>query len=144
MSDQTSARITIQAPPAEVMAVITDFEAYPEWAGSVKSAEVLSEDEDGRAAEVRYVLDAGVLRDEYVLEYDYRGADQLRWHLLEARMLTRLDGSYRLRDLGDGGTEVAYDLAADVNIPMLGLMKRKAEKMIVETALKELKKRVEG
>jgi len=31
-----------------------------------------------------------------------------------------------------------------VKIPLIGLLKRKAEKVIVDTALKELKKRVEA
>jgi len=39
---------------------------------------------------------------------------------------------------------VTYRLAVDVKIPMLGMLKRKAEKVIIDTALKELKKRVEG
>jgi ribosome-associated toxin RatA of RatAB toxin-antitoxin module len=144
MTDRTSSRITIGAPPADVLAVITDFEAYPEWTGSVKSAEVRTEHEDGRPAEVRYVLDAGVLRDEYVLEYDYPTGEEVRWRLVEGGLVTRLDGTYRLTDRGDGSTDVDYELAVDVSIPMLGLMKRKAEKVIVDTALKELKKRVEG
>jgi hypothetical protein len=55
-----------------------------------------------------------------------------------------LDGSYTLTEAVDGSTEVTYQLTVDVAIPMLGLMKRKAEKVIIDTALKELKKRVEG
>jgi hypothetical protein len=55
-----------------------------------------------------------------------------------------LDGSYTLEELDDGSTEVTYELTVDIAIPMLGLMKRKAEKVIIGTALKELKKRVEG
>ena len=43
-----------------------------------------------------------------------------------------------------GGTLVTYRLAVDLNIPMLGMFKRKAEKVIIDTALKGLKKRVEG
>jgi ribosome-associated toxin RatA of RatAB toxin-antitoxin module len=144
MTDRTSSRITIVAAPADVLAVITDFAAYPEWTGSVKRAEVLTESEDGRPATVRYVLDAGVLRDEYVLEYEYAAGEEVRWNLVEGGLLTRLDGVYRLTDRGDGSTDVDYELAVDVAIPMLGLMKRKAEKVIVDTALKELKKRVEG
>jgi hypothetical protein len=41
-------------------------------------------------------------------------------------------------------TEVTYALAVDLVMPMLGMLKRKAEKVIMDTALKELKKRVEG
>jgi hypothetical protein len=39
---------------------------------------------------------------------------------------------------------VHYRLAVDVKIPMIGMIKRKAEKVIVDTALKGLKKRVES
>ena len=54
------------------------------------------------------------------------------------------DGSYDLVDNGDGTTTVTYTLTVDVNLPMLGMFKRKAEKMIMDTALKDLKKRVES
>ena len=53
-------------------------------------------------------------------------------------------GAYDLEDNGDGTTTVTYDLAVELTIPMLGMFKRKAEKVIMDTALKELKKRVES
>ena len=55
-----------------------------------------------------------------------------------------LDGSYVLRAQGAGSTEVTYRLAAELGIPMIGMLKRKAEKVIIDTALKGLKKRVES
>ena len=39
---------------------------------------------------------------------------------------------------------MTYRLAVDVSIPMIGMLKRKAEKVIIDTALKGLKKRVES
>jgi hypothetical protein len=59
-------------------------------------------------------------------------------------MLTAMDGSYELIENGDGTTTVQYRLAVDIKIPMIGMIKRKAEKVIVDTALKGLKKRVES
>jgi ribosome-associated toxin RatA of RatAB toxin-antitoxin module len=144
MADQTTSSITIDANPAGVMAVIADFEAYPEWTGAVKEAEVLSAFPDGRAEQVHFVLDAGAIKDEYTLEYEWDDDAEVRWNLVEGRMLKSMDGSYVLVDNGDGTTYVTYRLAVDVKIPMIGLFKRKAEKMIIDTALKELKKRVEG
>ena len=56
-----------------------------------------------------------------------------------------MDGSYRLQGAGTGaGTEVTYTLSVEVKMPMLGMLRRKAEKTIIDTALKELKKRAEG
>lgn len=59
-------------------------------------------------------------------------------------------GTYALRavDVANApeglGTEVVYRLHVDVKIPMLGVMKRKAERTIVDTALKSLSHRVVG
>ena len=67
MADLASSTITISAPPDEVMAVIADIDRYPEWTGQIKSAEVLETGADGKPAQARFVMDAGVLKDEYIL-----------------------------------------------------------------------------
>ena len=65
VADQTSASIDVAARPDEIMAVIADFEHYPDWVDSMKSAEVLSF-VDGNAKTVRMVLDHTLLKDDYV------------------------------------------------------------------------------
>jgi len=145
MAERTESSITVVAPPAEVMAVIADFEAYPQWTGAVKQAEVRSKGANGRAKEVWFDLDAGAIKDQYLLSYDWDADTQVRWNLVEAEQIVKsMDGAYLLTDNGDGTTTVTYQLMVDVKIPMLGMIKRKAEKVIIDTALKELKKRVEG
>ncbi|WP_329494649.1 SRPBCC family protein [Kitasatospora herbaricolor] len=144
MAEHTRASITIEATPAEVMAVIADFAAYPAWTGEVKEIEVLETDGTGRGAQVRLLLDAGAIRDEHVLAYTWDGDREVGWTLVKSQMLRTLDGSYTLAPLRSGGTEVTYQLAVDVKIPMLGMIKRKAEKVIIDRALAGLKKRVEG
>jgi hypothetical protein len=144
MADQSTQSITIDAPPAAIMAVIGDFGAYPEWAASVKSTQVLSSGPDGRAEQVKFQLDAGPVKDEYVLAYTWKGDERVDWNLVSAGMQKSQRGSYVLVPRGAASTEVTYYLAVDLVIPMLGMLKRKAEKVIMDTALKELKKRVEG
>jgi carbon monoxide dehydrogenase subunit G len=144
MGDQTTGEIVISAAPAEIMGVIADFDAYPDWATGVKQTEVVADGPNGRAERVRFVLDATPIRDEYVLAYVWDGDDSVTWTLAEGRMIKAMDGAYLLRDNGDGSTRVTYKLAVDVAIPLIGLLKRKAEKVIIDTALKGLKKRVEA
>ncbi|MFC0597147.1 SRPBCC family protein [Streptomyces palmae] len=145
MAEHTSSSITIEAAPADVMAVIADFDRYPEWSGEVKEAEVLTKDEQGRAEQVRMLLDAGAIRDDYTLAYTWTGTDQVSWSLVKSQMLRALDGSYTLAPAAGGRhTEVTYQLTVDVKIPMLGMIKRKAEKVIIDRALAGLKKRVEA
>ncbi|MFD3509383.1 SRPBCC family protein [Nocardia sp. NPDC058666] len=144
MADRTQRSILIDAPSREVMAVIADLESYPEWVAAAKSVEVLDRDAQGRAAKARFVLDAGVVKDTYVLSYTWRADGMaVSWELLTGDLQKAQDGSYELFDR-PGGTEVVYELTVDLNIPMIGMFKRKAEKVITDTALNELKKRVEG
>jgi ribosome-associated toxin RatA of RatAB toxin-antitoxin module len=148
MADRTESSIVVDAEPTDVFEVIADFAAYPDWTGAVHEAEVLSSDDGGRAEQVRFVLDAGALRDTYTLAYEWDvdpdATGTISWSLVEAGVLKAMDGAYRLRRSPDGGTEVTYQLAVDLRMPMLGMLRRKAEKVIIDTALTELKKRVEG
>ena len=143
MAEHTSSSITIEAAPADVMAVIADFARYPDWTGEVKQAEVLATDTSGRAEQVRLVMDAGAIKDDQVLGYTWTGENEVSWTLVKSQMLRQLDGSYVLKPTGAGSTEVTYLLTVDVKIPMLGMIKRKAEKVIIDRALAGLKKRVE-
>ena len=144
MAEQTSASIVIEATPSSVMAVIADFPAYPQWAKGVQTAEVNEVGIDGRAEQVFFALDVAPIKDEYTLAYDWDGDHEVTWTLVEGKMLKALDGAYTLEDLGNGSTEVTYRLALDVSIPLIGMLKRKGEKILIDTALKGLKKRVES
>ncbi|SDF54016.1 Polyketide cyclase / dehydrase and lipid transport [Blastococcus aurantiacus] len=143
MADQSTQSIVVEAPAADVMAVIADFPAYPQWVSAAKQVEVLEAGPDGRARRVHFVLDAGAVKDDYVLDYTWDDDRKVTWTLVKGQMQKRQDGSYTLVETG-GRTEVTYSITIDLSIPMLGMIKRKAEKVILDTALKELKKRVEG
>ncbi len=126
------------------MDVIADIGSYPEWVSEYTETEVLETDAEGYPLQARLVLEAAVLKDTMVLKYVWP-ADRrsVRWSLVSSALLKSLDGTYRLTPSGSG-TEVTYELAVDLMIPMIGLLKRKAERRLTDTALKDLKKRVEG
>jgi len=144
MAEQTTSSIVVNAEPAAVMSVIADFGSYPQWAQGVKNADVVKDSADGRAEQVYFELDASPIKDQYTLEYDWNGDESVRWWLVQGKMLKGMDGAYELDDRGNGSTEVTYRLAVDISIPMIGMLKRKAEKVIIDTALKGLKKRAES
>ena len=143
MAEQTTSSIVIAAQPVAVMQVISDFESYPLWAQGVRKAEPLGPRGAGRPEQVYFELDASPIKDAYTLRYDWHGDDSVSWTLVEGKMLKAMDGAYELDDRGDT-TEVTYRLAVEISIPMIGMLRRKAEKVIIDTALKGLKKRVES
>jgi hypothetical protein len=143
MADQSTKSIDIDTDPATVMAVIADFENYPTWAASVKKAEVLERAADGRAERVAFHIAAGPVRDQYELSYTWTGDRMVEWSLVKGQMMRSQEGRYVLEPVG-GATHVTYWLSVDLLIPMLGQLKRKAERVIMDQALKELKKRAEA
>jgi uncharacterized membrane protein len=146
MADSSTQSIVIGAPAARVAAVICDFPRYPEWTDAVKSVEVVEEYEDGYASQVRFVLDAGVLVDEYTLAYEYaEDLSRIQWQLVApSRTQKTQNGSYDIDDNQDGSSTVTYTLEVELSVAMLGMFRRKAEKVIMDAALKHLKRRVEA
>ncbi len=143
MADKTAQTIYIDAEPSTVMDVIADIGSYPDWVAEYKETEVLEADEAGYPKVARLVLDAAVLRDSMVLAYEWPADhNSVTWSLVSSTLLKSLDGAYHLVPKGSG-TDVTYELAVDLVIPMIGLLKRKAERRLTDTALKDLKKRVE-
>ena len=85
-----------------------------------------------------------MIRDSYVLAYEWDGDAAVHWQLAEpGSMVTEMSGSYVLTVDGPG-TKVSYELAVGTRVPMIGILKRRAEKTIIETALKGLKSRAES
>ena len=143
MADQTSSSLVIAAAPEAVLAVIADLPAYPAWNSEIKRVEVLEAQPDGRPRRARFEISSGGLSDEYVLDYDW-APHGVSWRLVAPSTLQKAqEGSYRLSP-GTGGTLVRYDLRIDARLPMIGPMRRKIEKRIVEGALSELRRRVEA
>ncbi|SFQ07345.1 Polyketide cyclase / dehydrase and lipid transport [Amycolatopsis arida] len=144
MAEESTQSIEVDAAPERIMAVIADLPSYPEWAKAVRETEVLEEDDAGRAKRVRFTLDAGPVKDVYTLEYDWADDGMsVSWHLLKGQMQKAQNGRYQL-ERRDERTLVTYTLSVELALPMIGLLRRKAEKMIMDTALKELKRRAEG
>ena len=128
MAEQTTSSIVVDAAPASVMAVIADFPAYPDWAQGMHKAEVLETFPDGRAKDVHFEIAEGPIKDTYTLTYDWHGDESVDWSLVQGKMLKKLDGTYRLSPRGDS-TEVTYQLEVELGIPMIGMLRRKAEKV---------------
>ncbi len=135
----------VEASAAEVMDVITDYEAYPEWA-DVKSASVLQRGEGGLATEVAFEVDVPVLgRASYTLAYRYAPGDAgLSWVTREARgAVSNISGEYLLDELDDGETEVTYRLNVELGVLLPGFVRTQGAKRVIENALERLKRRVE-
>lgn len=145
MSEQTEGQIVIEAPAVEVMDVLTDFEAYPEWA-DVKSAQVLERGDGGLGTKVAFEVDVPLLgKANYTLAYRYAPGDGgMSWVSTEAQgAVSNITGEYLLSEIDDDETKVIYRLAVDLGILLPGFVRTQGEKRVIENALEGLKRRVE-
>lgn len=143
MADSTtSASLTVDAPPAQVLDVIADLAAYPQWNTEITGVEVERTLPGGRPGRARFRIASGGMTDEYVLDYTWAD-DRVGWQLVAPSQLQKAQvGSYTLVPEGPG-TQVRYELRLESRIPMIGAMRRTLEKRIVAGALQQLKRRVE-
>lgn len=144
MAETAFQTTTIAAPPERVWAIAGDFERYPEWAKDVKDVIIRARDDQGRPTEVEFRASALGRSTHYTLGYDYSEApDVLAWRMVRGDIMRTIDGAYRFTSTSDGGTEVRYDLAIELVVPLPGFVKRRAEVRILNT-VRELKARAEG
>lgn len=144
MAETASQTITIAAAPARVWEIAVDFERYPEWAKDVKDVIVRGRDAQGRPNEVEFRTSALGRSTHYTLAYDYTQAPNvLAWRMLRGDIMRTIDGAYHFSSVDDGGTEVRYDLAIELVVPLPGFVKRRAEVRILNS-VRELKTRSEA
>ena len=142
MAEHTSSSITIDAAPEAILAVIRDLESYPVWTDAISEVVI---DEAGKPGPKRatFSVSANGMADQYTLVYEWK-ADGVSWELAAPSNLQKSQqGSYQLTPTGSA-TKVDYALTMEGKIPMIGMLKRKIQKRITDTALKELKNRVES
>ena len=140
--ESTAQRMTIAATPERCLAVVTDFERYPEWVADVKEVHVLERDDQGRGTVVSFRAGAFGRSTHYVLSYDYsRAPNVISWTQQDGDLTSRLDGSYDFRPASDGTTEVRYELSVELRVPIPGFVKRRVEANILHAAVRDLKTR---
>ncbi|CAB4660265.1 unannotated protein [freshwater metagenome] len=145
MSDSSSSTISIDAPVALVTEALFALEKYPEWSTSIKSAEAVARDDQGRITKVKMSIDAGMMKDRVILDYDWSGAPtQLSFSLDDADLLTGMDGSYTIKSIDEDTTEVTYELSVSLSMPIPAMMRQKAEKATIDAALAQLKATLEA
>ena len=144
MAEGTVESIEVKGKPSDVFAVAADLAAYTEWATGVKEVEILETDERGRAHRARFVVDGMVKEITYTLVYSYDEPSSIRWEAEPGPDLKELEGSYVFNQVADGRTEVVYALKVEPSFTIPGFLRRQAEKQLVGTALRGLRKRVES
>ncbi len=144
MSESSSATVEVEAPLAEVAALLSNIANYPTWLSSIKKVEVQESDGEGRPTKATATIDAGVMKDRATLIYDWSAAPaEISFSLDEADLMTAMDGKYTLKAVDSDTTLVTYELGVELSLPVPRMMIAKTEKATIDGALKELQAQFE-
>ena len=143
MADSTIQSIEIDATPQACFDVAAGLEDYPEWASEVKRVEVVERDGEGRPLAVDLTIDAMIKQITTRFHYTYEAPTSMSWTADPNSDIKELEGSYEFTEV-DGGTSVVYALRVTPAFTIPGFLRRQAEKQLVGTALRGLRKRVES
>lgn len=139
MSQKSTSTVVIDAPLADVQAALFSIESYPEWLSSIKKVDVIERDSQNRVTKAKLSIDAGMMKDRVVLDYDWSAEPAaLTFTMDEADLLTQMDGTYTLKALDADSTQVTYELEVAVSLPVPAMMITKAQQQTIDAALKEL------
>ena len=106
-STKASRIIVINTTPEKLFQVITDYEKYPQFLKEVNNIEILST--NGNTARVRYTVSL-IKKVHYVLELTSTPNHSVKWSLVESGFMKVNNGSWSLKDLGNGSTEATYSV----------------------------------
>ena len=142
-----SSTAEIEAPLAQVWALVEDVPSAPEWQGGLKAIHVLERDDQGRATRCETESDGKVRTIKSTVRFTYDGPTKLSW-TQEKGELKSVDGSWELEDLGGERTKATYALDVELG-RMLGMVIRGPivdllRDMLVSARAGELKKQIES
>ncbi|MBL7664352.1 MAG: SRPBCC family protein [Bacteriovoracaceae bacterium] len=93
--------------------VIVDYASYPDFVDGVSEIEVLEQNET--SARVKYSLNL-IKKFSYTIKLTQKKPTSVSWVLESGDIFKSNSGSWELKDLGQGKTEVKYSLDIDFKI----------------------------
>lgn len=142
-----TASAEIEAPIAEVWAIVEDVLAAPDWQGGLVGVTALEKDSDGRPTLVESESDIKVRHVKTQVRFSYEPPVRLSW-AQEKGDLKSVEGSWTLEDIGGDRTRATYMLDGDpgrvLGMIIRGPVEAAARAMLVNARPGELKARVEN
>lgn len=89
---------------------IIDYAKYPDFVDGVSAIKVISQNET--SAKVEYSINM-IKSFKYIINTKQERPTRVSWTLDSGDLFKKNDGDWRLKDLGNGKTEVTYSLDID-------------------------------
>ncbi|MEX0798425.1 MAG: SRPBCC family protein [Bacteriovoracaceae bacterium] len=122
----------------KIYKVLSDLENYPDFMTGVEKVEIL--DRSGDNVKARYDLNL-IKKFSYTLNHKLQEPERISWSLDSGDLLKRSEGSWELKDLGDGKTEVTYKIDVDFKVMVPGMISKKLVSSNLPSMMKSVKEK---
>ena len=138
---QAQRSIVVNVTPEQFMAVIGDYDKYPEFIADIRKIKVLKR--EGNVAEVEYEIEV-IKKIHYTVRIVTEGLTA-RWSLVKGDLFKKNEGAWQLKAEGDGKTHATYtlEIAFGGFIPVPGAVVSALTEKNLPALLDSFKKRAE-
>lgn len=138
--------IDVHGTPADCVAVVTDFESWPEWEKNTKKVEILERDDMQRPTRVWFEFWTPVKHVPYTLGYDYSGLPQrMTFDLIEGEVAEYRGAFEFTQQEGEAGTtRVTYEIGVHPGFPIPEMLRRQIQRQHARKVVKHIKETVES
>jgi ribosome-associated toxin RatA of RatAB toxin-antitoxin module len=137
-----SKTVEVSSDAASVMAIVADFERYPEWSDGVNGCWVLARYDDGRPSQLR--LDAAYQGFEgtYIQAVYYPGANQIQTVMQQGELFKKQEQLFSVVEMG-ASSLLTVDIDVEPSLPVPAPMVKSLLNNVLDHLADNLKQRAE-
>jgi ribosome-associated toxin RatA of RatAB toxin-antitoxin module len=137
-----SKTVEVSSEAASVMAIVADFERYPEWNDGVNGCWVLARYDDGRPSQLR--LDAAYQGFEgtYIQAVYYPGPNQIQTVMQQGELFMKQEQLFSVVEMG-ASSLLTVDIDVELSLPVPAPMVKSLLNNVLDHLADNLKQRAE-
>ncbi|QRY52885.1 SRPBCC family protein [Mycolicibacterium septicum] len=120
-----SKTVEVDAPADKIMAIVGDFEAYPQWNPEIKGCWILARYDDGRPSQLRMDVEIQGQSGTFINAVYYPAENQIYTVLQQGDHFTKQEQRFSVVPLGPDSTLLQVDLEVEVKLPIPAMMVKK-------------------
>ena len=137
-----SKTVEVAAGPETIMAIVADFEAYPEWNEEIKGCWVLARYDDGRPSQLRVDVSIQGMDGTYICAVYYPSPAEIYTVLQQGDLFSKQQQNFSVVGMGDTSL-LTVDLDVETKMAVPKAMVRKIVNDALDYLADNLKKRAE-
>jgi ribosome-associated toxin RatA of RatAB toxin-antitoxin module len=137
-----SKTVEVAADAASILAIVADFEAYPQWNDGVKGLWVLARYDDGRPSQLRLDAKYEAIEDSLIQAVYYPNPNQIQTVLQQGNLFKKQEQLFSVVDTG-ASSLLTVDLDVEPSLPIPAPMVKTLANNVLDYLAENLKKRAE-